>query len=132
MVTVPFICPDVPPLKKNPVFMYYTDRFQKPTPSQPDIAISIDSVVEKKLDALAVMESQFSKEGRGQKVSFRKPGRASETSEGSERNRLPDSADWQIDFEPIEGVVWGRTRRQSAACGSIRDLQYGQQPNKAD
>jgi len=59
MVTVPFIVPEVPPLKKNPVFFYYTDRFQKPTPSQPDIAVSIDSVIEKKLDALAVMESQF-------------------------------------------------------------------------
>ena len=59
MVTVPFICPDVPPLRNNPVFMYYTDRFQKPNPSAPDIAISIDSVIEKKLDALAVMESQF-------------------------------------------------------------------------
>jgi hypothetical protein len=31
----------------------------KPNPSQPDIAISIDSVMGKKLDALAVMESQF-------------------------------------------------------------------------
>ena len=59
MVAVPFICPDAPPLKSNPVFMFYTDRFQKPTPSQPDIAISIDSVIDKKLDALAVMESQF-------------------------------------------------------------------------
>lgn len=59
MVSVPFICPDVPPLKHNPVFMYYTDRFQKPSPSKPDIAISIDSVIETKLDALAVMESQF-------------------------------------------------------------------------
>ncbi len=59
MVTVPFICPEVPPLKNNPVFMYYTDRFQKPNPSQPDIAISIDAVIDKKLDALAVMESQF-------------------------------------------------------------------------
>jgi LmbE family N-acetylglucosaminyl deacetylase len=61
MVTVPFITPDVPPilLQKNPVFMYYTDRFQKPNPSAPDIAISIDSVIERKLDALAVMESQF-------------------------------------------------------------------------
>ena len=59
MVTVPFICPDVPPLKANPIFMYYTDRFMKPNPSQPDIAISIDSVIDKKLDALAVMESQF-------------------------------------------------------------------------
>jgi N-acetylglucosamine malate deacetylase 1 len=59
MVTVPYICPETPPLKNNPVFMYYTDRFQKPNPSQSDIAISIDSVIEKKLDALAVMESQF-------------------------------------------------------------------------
>jgi LmbE family N-acetylglucosaminyl deacetylase len=59
MVTVPFICPETPPLKNNPIFMYYTDRFMKPNPSQPEIAISIDSVIEKKLDALAVMESQF-------------------------------------------------------------------------
>ena len=59
MVAVPFICPNVEPLKRNPVFMYYTDRFQKPNPSSPDIAISIDPVIETKLDALAVMESQF-------------------------------------------------------------------------
>jgi len=59
MVTVPFFCPDTPALKKNPVFMYYTDRFEKPTPSRPDVAISIDTVVEKKLAALAALESQF-------------------------------------------------------------------------
>lgn len=59
MVGVPFICPDVAPLSRNPLFMFYTDRFQKPNPSTCDIAISIDSVIEKKLDALAVMESQF-------------------------------------------------------------------------
>ncbi|MGH9845933.1 MAG: PIG-L deacetylase family protein [Blastocatellia bacterium] len=59
MVTVPFICPETPPLKDNPIFMYYTDRFMKPNPSQPDIAVAIDSVIEKKLDALGVMESQF-------------------------------------------------------------------------
>jgi N-acetylglucosamine malate deacetylase 1 len=59
MVTVPFICPDVPYLKNNPVFMYYTDRFQKPYPSQADVVVGIDSVIDKKLDALAVMESQF-------------------------------------------------------------------------
>jgi LmbE family N-acetylglucosaminyl deacetylase len=59
MVTVPFICPEIPPLKNNPVFMYYTDRFLKPNPSAPDIAVSIDSVIDRKLDALAIMESQF-------------------------------------------------------------------------
>jgi N-acetylglucosamine malate deacetylase 1 len=63
MVTVPFFCPDVPAMKKNPVFMYYTDRFQKPAPSRPDIVVNIDPVIEKKLDALAVMISQFAEGG---------------------------------------------------------------------
>jgi hypothetical protein len=59
MVTVPFFCPDVPALKNNPIFMYYPDRFQKPNPFQPDVAVSIDSVIEKRLDALDALESQF-------------------------------------------------------------------------
>ena len=63
MVTVPFFCPDVPAMQKNPVFMYYTDRFQKPAPSKPDIVVSIDPVIERKLDALAVMVSQFAEGG---------------------------------------------------------------------
>ncbi len=63
MVTVPFFCPDVPAMKKNPVFMYYTDRFQKPAPSRADVVVSIDPVIETKLDALAVMISQFAEGG---------------------------------------------------------------------
>ena len=59
MVTVPFFCPDVPYLKRNPVFMYFPDQFQKPNPFKPDVAVAIDSVIEKKLDALAALESQF-------------------------------------------------------------------------
>ncbi|HEV3236573.1 MAG TPA: PIG-L family deacetylase [Gemmataceae bacterium] len=59
MVAVPNFCPDAAPLKKNPLFLFYPDSFQKPNPFQPDIVVSIDSVIEKKLDALGVMESQF-------------------------------------------------------------------------
>ena len=59
MVTVPFFCPDVPPLKKNPVFLYYVDGFQKPNPFQADVIVDIDPVIEKKLDALDTLESQF-------------------------------------------------------------------------
>ena len=61
MVTVPFITPDVAPipLKENPAFMYYADDFQKPNPFKPDIIIATDSIIEKKLAALAIMESQF-------------------------------------------------------------------------
>ena len=63
MVTVPFFCPDIPYLKNNPVFLYYPDSFQKPNPFQPDIAVSIDSVIEKKLDALGLIVSQFAEGG---------------------------------------------------------------------
>ena len=59
MVTVPFFCPDTPYLKRNPVFVYYPDSFRKPNAFQPDVAISIDSVIQKKLEALDALESQF-------------------------------------------------------------------------
>ena len=59
MVTVPYFCPDTPHLQKNPVFLYYSDRFQKPNPFQADVAVAIDTVIETKLQALLMMESQF-------------------------------------------------------------------------
>jgi len=59
MVMVPNDVPDVPPLRKNPVFLYYQDNFQRPNPFRPDIAISIDDVADLKLDALDAHVSQF-------------------------------------------------------------------------
>jgi LmbE family N-acetylglucosaminyl deacetylase len=63
MVTVPHFCPDVPILQKNPVFMYFSDRFQKPNPFQPDVVVDVGPTMEKKLDALGVMVSQFAEGG---------------------------------------------------------------------
>ena len=63
MVTVPFFCPDVPFIKKNPVFLYASDGFQRPNPFRADVAISIDDVMEPTLDALLVMESQIHEGG---------------------------------------------------------------------
>ncbi len=63
MVTVPFFCPDVPVLKKNPVFLYAPDRFQKPNPFHADVAVAIDDVIEPTLDALLVMKSQIQEGG---------------------------------------------------------------------
>jgi LmbE family N-acetylglucosaminyl deacetylase len=65
MVTVPKFCPEVPALKTNPVFLYFYDRFQKPYPFQPDIAVAIDSVMDKKLEVLLGMVSQFYEGGVG-------------------------------------------------------------------
>lgn len=58
MVSVPFFCPDVAPLKKNPVFLYSSDRFKKPYPFKADIAIDVGPVFEQKVDALLALESQ--------------------------------------------------------------------------
>ncbi|MBS0209122.1 MAG: PIG-L family deacetylase [Planctomycetes bacterium] len=58
MVTVPFVCTDVPPLKKNPVFLYSSDGFKKPYPFQADIAVSVDDVFDLKLTAIHEMPSQ--------------------------------------------------------------------------
>jgi LmbE family N-acetylglucosaminyl deacetylase len=59
MVAVPHFCPDIPALKANPVFLFYPDAFQKPNPFQPDVVIDVGPVIEKKLDALDTLESQF-------------------------------------------------------------------------
>lgn len=58
MVTVPFFCPDTPPLKTNPVFLFSSDGFQRPYPFKPDVAVSIDDVFEQKLDAVHELTSQ--------------------------------------------------------------------------
>ncbi|MBV8820581.1 MAG: PIG-L family deacetylase, partial [Acidobacteriaceae bacterium] len=59
MVVVPHDIPEVPPLRKNPLFLYFQDGFQRPNPFRPDIAIDIDDVFDKKVDALDAHVSQF-------------------------------------------------------------------------
>jgi LmbE family N-acetylglucosaminyl deacetylase len=59
MVIVPSFCPDVPALRKNPVFVYTEDSFKKPNPFVPDVVVPIDSVFETKVDAIHRLGSQF-------------------------------------------------------------------------
>ncbi len=58
MVVVPNVTPDTPPLRKNPVFLYSHDHFQRPNPFRPDVAVAIDSVIEKKIHAIDAHVSQ--------------------------------------------------------------------------
>jgi hypothetical protein len=59
MVIVPNLVTDSPPLARNPVFLYYSDRFTRPQPFRADIAVSIDDVFDKKIDMLDAHVSQF-------------------------------------------------------------------------
>jgi LmbE family N-acetylglucosaminyl deacetylase len=59
MVIVPSFCPDTPALRKNPVFMYLEDGFQKPNPFEPSVVVPIDTTIDKKLACVDALESQF-------------------------------------------------------------------------
>ena len=58
MVTVPSYCPDTPVVEPNPVYLFLSDRFQKPYPFEADIVVSIDEVFQKKIDAVDALASQ--------------------------------------------------------------------------
>ncbi|RFS14029.1 PIG-L deacetylase family protein [Emticicia sp. C21] len=58
MVGVPNVAADTPPLKKNPVFMYFHDNFQRPNPFRPDVVVDISAVYEQKIYALDAHVSQ--------------------------------------------------------------------------
>ena len=58
MVMVPNFCPDVAPLAKNPVYLYMVDRFAKPYPFKPNIAVDVSSAMDTKWAMLDAMDSQ--------------------------------------------------------------------------
>lgn len=59
MVTVPNITALTPHLQKNPVIVYLSDSFKKPSPFSADVVVGIDTVIEQKIDMLHCHVSQF-------------------------------------------------------------------------
>jgi len=47
MVVVPSLVPEAPALRKNPVFLYYEDRLQRPNPFRPDVVVDLDDVIDR-------------------------------------------------------------------------------------
>jgi N-acetylglucosamine malate deacetylase 1 len=66
LVVAPFFTPDTPPTPRNPIFLYYSDNFQKPTPFEPTIVVGIDRAAEQKWSCISAMPSQFGDEGSWQ------------------------------------------------------------------
>lgn len=115
MVAVPFIVPNVKPLDKNPIFLYYTDRFQKPNPSTADVVVNLDPVIDQTVDALSIMESQFLEGG----------------ALGSEANLWDSEAEKQ---QKIEEMKSNFKRRYSREANKWRDelvARFGEKKGKA-
>ena len=59
VVAAPYFASYTPPTKRNPIFLFYSDGFQKPYPFDPIIAVGFDDVAQKKWDCISDMPSQF-------------------------------------------------------------------------
>jgi LmbE family N-acetylglucosaminyl deacetylase len=59
LLTVPLICPDAPIMERMPVIAYTLDRFTKPLPFLPDVAVAVDEYFEQKVRMMACHESQY-------------------------------------------------------------------------
>ena len=58
LVAAPFFTSDTPPVEQNPVYLFYSDTFQKPYPFDPSVVVSVDEVADKKWACLEAMPSQ--------------------------------------------------------------------------
>jgi LmbE family N-acetylglucosaminyl deacetylase len=135
MVIVPFICPDVPHLKTNPVFLYYSDRFQKPNPFEPSLVVAIDETIEKKLDAMVVLESQFVEGGVSGNESMipkneRERAAAHKRVRASFRRRFESTANKYRDkLIELYGEEKGKKVRYAEA---FEVCEYGRRPSQND
>ncbi len=58
LLTVPAVVPATAHLSEMPVILYFFDNFQKPSAFEPDVLVDIDSVIERKFEALHCHTSQ--------------------------------------------------------------------------
>jgi LmbE family N-acetylglucosaminyl deacetylase len=128
MVIVPNVASDVPPLEKNPVFLYVEDRFQKPYPFEPDIAVDISGEFDQKIYGIAAHESQMFEwlpwtGGRLNQVP------------ATEDARLKWLADWRkpnISDQTRESLVkWYGTEKANkiTAAEAFEICEYGRRPS---
>ena len=58
LIAVPNVVPSVPRIDFNPVIVYHQDNFSKPNIFSPNIVVDITNVIDKKMESLALHESQ--------------------------------------------------------------------------
>ncbi|MFZ2147101.1 MAG: PIG-L family deacetylase [Sedimentisphaerales bacterium] len=135
MVTVPFFCPDIPYLKSNPVFLYYQDRFQKPNPFSADIAVGIDAVIDKKLEAALALASQTLEGGCGGSESLYPEDPTERKAREQEVRRRFDSrfADTANQFREQLTHWYGQEQAKNIKYAEAFEIcEYGRRPSKKE
>ncbi len=131
MVVVPNVVSDTPALRKNPIFLYFEDNFQKPAPFRPDVAVSIDDVWETKINGLDAQVSQVYEwlpwvDGRLDQVP-QDPIARKQWLAGSRSGHINSAL--RAALEKRYGAEQARQIRHAEA---FELCEYGRQPNVAD
>lgn len=137
MVTVPFFCPDVPHLKRNPVFLYSSDNFTRPYPFRADVVVSLDDVMEQKIDAIHELTSQAYEGGAiGSEEHVRSvpPARDEAGRRAWLRERWQDrqSAEATKHREVLVRLYGEERGRKVRYCESFELCEYGRRPTEAE
>ena len=135
MVTVPKVLPEVPALKVNPVFMYFSDRFLKPYPFQADVAVDIDPVMDKKLEVMAGMVSQFYEGGvSGSDELLPKTEAEKEARRQAVRDRFVQrQMGIAASFRPSLVQWYGKERGEKVRYAEAFEIcEYGRRPDQAE
>jgi len=130
MVTVPDVVTDVPALKNNPVFLYFSDRFIRPQTFRPDIVVAIDDVFEKKIDMLDAHVSQMYEwlpwhDGKLDEVPKDPVARKKWLAEERRSRVWPD---WKAALEKW----YGRQASSVQHAEAFEITEYGRQPEEAE
>ncbi|MCA9028563.1 MAG: PIG-L family deacetylase [Planctomycetaceae bacterium] len=136
MVTVPFYVPDTPHIEHDTVFMYFYDRFTKPYPFQPDIAVSIDDVLDKKVHAIDALESQVYEGGASGSEEFMREHHAGDPI----ARKVALAEKWSQRHQTITDkyrdtvIEWyGEDRGQDIKHAELFEIcEYGHQPTKEE
>jgi LmbE family N-acetylglucosaminyl deacetylase len=135
MVTVPYFCPDIPHLTKNPVFLFAEDEFQRPNPFTPDVVVAIDDVIEKKFAAIEALESQFY-EGGCNGGPHLVPNPADTAAVAARKKAVRD--EWAANFSATAnrfrvalGQGYGKERAEKIHFAEAFEIcEYGRKPDK--
>lgn len=137
MVTVPYFCSDVPALKRNPVFFYSSDNFQKPYAFRADVAVALDDVMDQKLAAIHLLTSQAYEGGasgseeyvRSVPPAADEAGRRAWLKERWEDRQGREALKYRDTLVRLYGEERGK---QVRFCEAFELCEYGRQPTAAE
>jgi hypothetical protein len=130
MVVVPAVLPTIPPVKRNPVFLYYEDGFKKPTPFKPDIVVDISSAWDKKVDDMDAHESQFYEFQTNVNASVEVPTDKAERKKWLSKRRTPHATP---EIRAVMAKYYGEaaSKKDPLYYEAFEICEYGTQPDAA-